>query len=234
MNVIFLLDALYASSPVIKLLKEYEIPFIISVKPTKRALFRQFKDELKEGLVLKDEDHYEIGIDIKKQVSKYYEYSNDLLLSQDQKSEKVNLMNFKEIIRWVNKKGEKQEKKKNFSYITDIALSKKSFRLTVQGGRTRWKIENETFNTLKNQGYFLEHNYGHGKSNLSLNFINSMFLAFFMDQVQQASCQKFKRAMALKTTKVAFWNRFRSHVDILIFNSWEELFERMAPEISSA
>ena len=24
-------------------------------------------------------------------------------------------------------------------------------------GRSRWKIENETFNTLKNQGYHFEH-----------------------------------------------------------------------------
>jgi hypothetical protein len=35
------------------------------------------------------------------------------------------------------------------------------------GGRARWKIENETFNTLKNQGYQFEHNFGHGKQNLS-------------------------------------------------------------------
>jgi hypothetical protein len=27
----------------------------------------------------------------------------------------------------------------------------------VKGGRARWKIENEAFNTLKNQGYHLEH-----------------------------------------------------------------------------
>jgi hypothetical protein len=33
----------------------------------------------------------------------------------------------------------------------------------MRGGRARWKIENETFNTLKNQGYNFEHNYGHGK-----------------------------------------------------------------------
>jgi hypothetical protein len=30
----------------------------------------------------------------------------------------------------------------------------------MSGGRARWKIENETFNTLKNQGYQFEHNFG--------------------------------------------------------------------------
>jgi hypothetical protein len=29
----------------------------------------------------------------------------------------------------------------------------------MRAGRARWKIENETFNTLKNQGYNFEHNY---------------------------------------------------------------------------
>jgi hypothetical protein len=32
----------------------------------------------------------------------------------------------------------------------------------MRGARARWKIENETFNTLKNQGYHFEHNFGHG------------------------------------------------------------------------
>jgi len=35
-----------------------------------------------------------------------------------------------------------------------------------RGGRARWRIENETFNTLKNQGYHFAHNYGHGENNL--------------------------------------------------------------------
>jgi hypothetical protein len=30
-------------------------------------------------------------------------------------------------------------------------------------GQVRWKIENETFNVLKNNGYNLEHSFGHGK-----------------------------------------------------------------------
>jgi hypothetical protein len=45
-------------------------------------------------------------------------------------------------------------------------------------GRARWKIENETFNTLKNHGYHLEHNFGHGKENLSNLFAAMNLLAF--------------------------------------------------------
>ena len=51
------------------------------------------------------------------------------------------------------------------------------------------KIENETFNTLKNQGYNFEHNYGHGDENLSVVFAMLMMLAFLVDQAQQLACQ---------------------------------------------
>ena len=56
-------------------------------------------------------------------------------------------------------------------------------------GRARWKIENETFNTLKNQGYCFEHNFGHGEKNLSTVFAFLMMLAFLIDQIQQRCCK---------------------------------------------
>ncbi|PZN70807.1 MAG: hypothetical protein DM484_27835 [Candidatus Methylumidiphilus alinenensis] len=64
----------------------------------------------------------------------------------------------------------KGNKVQNFSWITDIEITPKKVAKIVRGGRARWKIENETFNTLKDQGYCLEHNYGHGEENLATNF----------------------------------------------------------------
>ena len=47
----------------------------------------------------------------------------------------------------------------------------------VRAGRARWKIENEAFNTLKNQGYHLKHNFGHGDRHLSEAFFVLNLLA---------------------------------------------------------
>ena len=47
------------------------------------------------------------------------------------------------------------------SWVTDIELTSQNIQEVVRGARARWKIENETFNTLKNQGYHLEHNFGY-------------------------------------------------------------------------
>jgi hypothetical protein len=54
--------------------------------------------------------------------------------------------------------------------VTDLRVSKRKVYKLMRGGRARWKIENETFNTLKNQGYNFEHNYGHGEQHLSVVF----------------------------------------------------------------
>ncbi len=51
---------------------------------------------------------------------------------------------------------------KQFSWVTDLDLSQKSLHEYQKASRCRWRVENETFNALKNQGYCLEHNYGHG------------------------------------------------------------------------
>ena len=54
---------------------------------------------------------------------------------------------------------EENGKKKEFSYITNLRIKKKGGKEIVTYGRRRWKIENEGFNTQKNQGYHLEHMY---------------------------------------------------------------------------
>jgi arylamine N-acetyltransferase len=54
-----------------------------------------------------------------------------------------------------------------FYWVTNPEINHKNLEHLMLMGTSRWKIENETFNTLKNQGYPFEHNYGHGKENLS-------------------------------------------------------------------
>ena len=72
-------------------------------------------------------------------------------------------------------------------------------------GRARWRIENETFNTLKNQGYHFERNFGHGKKNLSVVFAFSMMLSFLVDQVQQMCCDLFSKVLEVLKRKKYLW-----------------------------
>jgi hypothetical protein len=120
-------------------------------------------------------------------------------------------------------------KKKTYTWITDIWVTKENVKKLSQGGRARWKIENETFNTLKNQGYYLEHNYGHGDKNLSVNMVSMMFTAFLMDQIQQASCQKFKKAFtAMKERPSDLWEKILSIFKMCLIDSWDQVFTVIA------
>ena len=94
----------------------------------------------------------------------------------------------------------------------------------MRGGRARWKRENETFNTLKNQGYHFEHNDGHGTQNLSVVFAMLMMLAFLVDQTQQLCCALFRAVWAKLGSKRLLWERLRSLFYTYHLDSMRELF----------
>lgn len=99
----------------------------------------------------------------------------------------------------------------------------------MRGGRCRWKIENETFNTLKNQGYQFEHNFGHGKKTLHTVFALLMMLAFLLDQVQEAACGLFQKAMIHRKTRRAFWEKMKALFYNYLIDSWTDLFTAIGP-----
>jgi hypothetical protein len=101
----------------------------------------------------------------------------------------------------------------------------------MRGGRARWKIENETFNTLKNQGYHFEHNYGLGKKNLSLIFAMLMMLAFLVDQSQQLSCKLFQTVWTKLRSKRALWERMRSLFKDFALESMRMLYKAILYDI---
>ena len=85
--------------------------------------------------------------------------------------------------------------------------------------------ENETFNTLKNQGYHFEHNFGHGNHNLSVVFAMLMMLAFLVDQVQESACPLFRAVRQKVGSKKLLWERIRSHYWHFVFKSMRQLHE---------
>jgi len=113
------------------------------------------------------------------------------------------------------------------SWVTALRVSKRNVYKLMQGGRARWKIENETFNTLKNQGYNFEHNYGHGEKNLSVVFATLMMLAFFVDQTQQLCCALFKAVWVKLGSKRLLWERMRALFYDYALTSMRQLFEAL-------
>ena len=123
---------------------------------------------------------------------------------------------------------DKKGKKTHFSWITDLTVTQDNVYTLARVGRARWHIENETFNTLKNQGYQFEHNFGHGYKNLSHVFGLLMFLAFLIDQVEQRCCGMFQQALQKAKRKVRFWEKLRMYFLGFYLDSWSDLFAVMA------
>jgi hypothetical protein len=113
---------------------------------------------------------------------------------------------------------------RQFSWVTDMTVPREKLMLYQRAGRSRWRIENETFNTLKNQGYHYDHNYGHGKENLSTVLMLLMFLAFLIDQIQQACCPLFQEVLEKLESRRSLWDHLRSHVRHFSFGSFRELW----------
>jgi len=77
-----------------------------------------------------------------KDVLHQFRFVNNVPLNKSHPNLKVNFFEYRE----TSPKGKEQ----NFSWVTNIPISESNIFQLMRGGRVRWKIENETFNTLKN------------------------------------------------------------------------------------
>ena len=194
-------DGLYSNGPFIKELKSYEHSFILVAKEKDhKALFEEFR-------ALQCDEH-EVKQD---KITHRFRWLNALPLNDSHPDCLVNVLEYWEehcdgsTQRWV--------------WVTDIELNRSNVYQVMRGGRARHKIENETFNTLKNQGYQFEHNFGHGNKNLSTVFAYLMVLAFFVDQLMQLGCKSFKKALQRLKSKKTLWERMRGLFFHFLINS---------------
>ncbi len=111
------------------------------------------------------------------------------------------------------------------SWVTDFQISEHNIIKLVQAGRCRWKIENECFNTLKNQGYYIDHNYGHGQQNLSYNMYLLTLLAFYFHQIFELTDGAYQACRVKAGSKRYLWEVFRGRIQFLIMDSWEEIMD---------
>jgi len=211
-------DALGSNGPHIKLLNELNMRFIIVVKEDgNKSIFEFLKGiELDEvNSVDSDGKKYKIR------------FMNDIPLNDANKDIKVNFFEL-----WVyDKNGEIEY---HNSWITDFLITKQNVYRLSQGGRAKWKIENEAFNTLKNQEYHFEHNFGHGFNHLSTILAFLMFLAFTIDQIQQFSCGLFQAALEKMGSRVRLWGKMKSYFIALYIDSWEDLWKGIIYGIEGA
>ncbi len=90
-------------------------------------------------------------------------------------------------IKTVTNQRDKEKTVQEFVYITDVPQTIENVVTTADGGRLRWKIENEGFNTQKNQGYELEHKYSRTSYNAMQNYYQLLQIAHMINQFTEKS-----------------------------------------------
>jgi len=208
-------DGLYSKQPFINELKKSGMSYILVAKPTDHKILFEWVDEL-TGLG----DGSEFEIKDSKGKRYVYQWINKVPLNGTQDADEVNFFQFKII----NKAGKITFKN---SWVTDILIDKKNIKDLVKGGRARWKIENETFNTLKNQGYHLEHNFGHGNKNLSMVFFMLNLLAFFTHQILELTDPLYQQCRQDFSSRKEFWNQIRCTFRFMVFKNWETMLKKI-------
>jgi Transposase DDE domain len=214
LKVIVTEDSLSSNAPHIEVLQDHNLPYLLGVKEGDHAyLFEQVAAAERGGRVTYyDRNDEATGLRHR------FRFVSDVPLNASNSDLRVN---FLECWEWDN------DKVQHFSWVTDLRLTKGTVYQLMRGGRARWRIENETFNTLKNQGYHFEHNCGHGYQHLSVVFAVLMILAFLVDQVQQMCCPLFQAVWAKLGSKRRLWERMRALFDDYALESMRHLFEAL-------
>jgi len=115
-----------------------------------------------------------------------------------------------------------------FVHITDLPVHAGNVADTSRTGRLRWKIENEGFNTLKNGGYGMEHQYARKSYCALKNYFQFMQMAHIIHQLMtlntrfQEAFMKGKNHPTLKD----LWKKLAGAMEWAELD--DELLENMA------
>jgi hypothetical protein len=207
---IYLGDDLYAKQPVCQAVLDTKAHFLFTCKATSHKTIAEYA----HGATFTE--HRETR-KISKELRTYsYRWLEAIPLRD---SEDALLVNYLEV-EVHNAKGKRTYRN---SFITDLPIHRGNVQELADCARARWKIENETFNALKNHGYDLEHNFGHGKSTLAAVLAVLNLLAFGMHTACDLIESAWRATMERYGSRRYFFERLRNVTIDFVFADWAHL-----------
>jgi hypothetical protein len=209
-------DDLYSRQPICELAINQGYNFIFVCLPSSHKALYEWVDFLdKNGEVNSlEKKEYNRG----KKLIYRYRYVNKVPLRETQPSLFVNWC---ELI--IIDSGKNEIVYQN-NFVTLHEINNNNIEKIVKGGRSRWKIENEGNNVLKNRGYNLEHNFGHGEKHLCEILLSLNLLAFLFHNVLDLVNSTYQKIRGLLVTITTFFNDIRTLLKYFWFKDWQDLF----------
>ena len=222
-RVTVLADDLYCNQPFCELLVGHGFAFIMTCKPDSHpALYEEVTALAKSGAVTTISDRVWTGTGHEQRT---YRWVSQVPLCAEPQSL---LVDWCEITVVREATGELLY---HNTFATSHGVTAQTVRDTVVAGRSRWKIENEGNNVLKNQGYHFEHNFGHGAQTLSLVLLSLLLLAFLCHTVLQLANAPYQRIRALLVTRKEFFDDIRALTRYMFFDNWQMLMDFMRVQL---
>jgi hypothetical protein len=210
-------DDLYSRQPLCQAILDEGLDFILVCKDESHKTLYDYLDFLKEDITTVEVRRWE-G---QKCLINTYRFYNQVPLRDGKDALEVNWC---ELITTEDASGKVVYKN---TFVTNFLISEDNVADIVTDGRARWKVENENNNVLKTKGYHLEHNFGHGKKNLSTLFLTFNLLAFLFHTTLDLMDQKYKLLRRVLPTRETFFQDLRALTRYIYFDSWEALLRFM-------
>jgi len=207
---VFLGDDLFACQPICQPIAAAGDDFLFTAKPDSHKTLYDFMDgaEIEEMSVIRKEG--------RKKLTYRYRWFKGAPLREGKDALRVDWIG----LTLFDANGEPTY---DNAWVTSLELSRENVADIVACARARWKIENETFNVLKNNGYPLEHNFGHGKQHLAMIFAALNLLAFAIHTVCDCTEQLWIAARQAKRSRARFFEHIRTITAYLVFPDWRTL-----------
>ena len=212
LNTVIVGDGLFSKTPMVNCVLEQDLHFLFVAKPDDHHYMMQWLDAF-------DSLPQVVTCDLRGRKHRYT-FQNNVPLNGKENAPLVNYIHYE----LMNEKGKVTYKN---SWVTDLEVDKSNVIKLAQADRCRWKIEKECFNTLKNQGYHLNHNFGHGKKNHSHTMYLLILLAFFFHQIFELCDPDHQMIRSVYVTKKGLWQTVRVLLNYFIFNSWSNAIGRL-------
>jgi len=207
-------DDLYCHEPMARLFLEQGFNFILVCKPeSHKTVYEWVKGIARE--------HVEDRFDGKTHQIYTYNSVEGVPLRDGKDSL---LVNFVEVTVTDRKTGKQLY---HNAFVTNHQITPDTVATIIVSGRTRWKIENENNNTLKTQGYHLEHNFGHGKHYLSMLLATMNILAFLFHTMLEFMNGKYKLLRKVIGARVRLFNDIRTLLSYHCYKSFNNLLDFM-------
>lgn len=160
------MDGLYAVGPVFDLCRRHRWNFTISLTDDQLT---SVNEEFEALCAAEPGNRLSGGQGQDDPVQQQFRWANDIAYVDTQRRQHtLSVLECKD----VRSLGEHEQKVTKFKWVTNVPLDQKNVGpLANEGGRLRWKIENEGFNVQKTGGYKLEHAYSNDENAIKVYYL---------------------------------------------------------------